>query len=670
MVVVGGLGSLPGALIGALFIKSAEWFNTAVPEQFRLLFTTASTGAGLILVLNNFPQGLGGLLYDWRDAWLRRVAARHQVVVPDLAAGGQVPSPRGSQSARLVRQSAAPWWLRFPRRNAPASGYYSFPDLGSSSGRRTTLLSIRGLDVSYGQVQVLFGVTLEVAEGEVIALLGTNGAGKSTVLRAISGLAKPDAGTISFEGRDIASLPPHRITELGIMQMPGGKSVFPSLTVGENLRIAGWLQRRDPARSKAALDGVFELLPMLADMIDRPAGALSGGQQQMLGLAMALLGQPKLLMIDELSLGLAPTIVEQLLGVIRELRRRGTTIVVVEQSVNVALTVADTAYFLEKGEVKFFGPTAELLDRPDILRSVFLEGAAARHSPVARPRLSPAGRAASNAAPVVLAVEGVSKQFAGLIALTDVSLTLRAHEILGVIGPNGAGKTTLFDIVSGFISPDKGRVEFEGQDITGSRPAVRSRLGLSRSFQDARLFGGLTVHQAIMLALDRELAVRDPIAAALTLPVVEVAERQLAVRVDEIVEVMGLGDFRDKFVSELSTGTRRIVDLACQIGLHPKVILFDEPSSGIAQREAEALGPLLLRIREQLDATLLVIEHDMPLLASIADRLIALDQGAVVTAGPIDDVMQHPVVVASYLGASRSAVQRSGAVGRPLVEVT
>ena len=660
MVVIGGLGSLPGAVLGALFIKSTEWFNTIVPQEFRLLFTTASTGVGLIVVLNNFPEGLGGLLYGLRDRWLRGIADRRKILVPSLHADKRAVDDKAAPSHHRVYERPGPRWLRPSRQAPPPSGYYSYPDLGSASD--AALLSVRGLNVSYGQVQVLFDVNIEIARGHVVALLGTNGAGKSTVLKAVSVLVTPDAGAITFDGQDISGMAPHRVAELGVMQMPGGKSVFPSLTVAENLQLAGWLHRKDAARIDAATREVLELFPILAERIDAAAGTLSGGQQQMLGLGMALLVEPKLLMIDELSLGLAPVIVEQLLHVLRELCRRGTTVVLVEQSVNVALTVADTAYFLEKGEVRFFGPTADLLERPDILRSVFLEGTASRHAPSARTQARDTGRSVSTDGPagVLLEVTGLSKRFSGVAALTDVSLQLHEREILGIIGPNGAGKTTLFDVISGFITPDTGGIAFAGADVTGMSPVDRARIGLARSFQDARLFGGLTVHQAIMLALDSELAVRDPVAGMLTLPAVDVAERGLAGRADELIEFTGLGAFRDKFVAELSTGSRRIVDLACQMGLRPKVILFDEPSSGIAQREAEALGPLLQRIRADLDAALLVIEHDMPLLTSISDRLVALDLGRVIATGAIDDVMHHPQVVASYLGTSREVVERSG----------
>src|SRR4051812_24976332 len=184
---------------------------------------------------------------------------------------------------------------------------------------------------------------------------------------------------------------------------------------------------------------------------------------------------------------------------------------------------------------------------------------------------------------------------------------------------------------------------------------------MGRSFQDARLFPGLTVAETIALALELQVDVRDPLAAALHLPAVADSEARIAERVDELIDVMGIGAFRDKFVAELSTGSRRIVDLACILAHEPKVILFDEPSSGIAQRETEALGPLLLRVREATDASLLVIEHDMPLITSISDEILALDLGRVVTRGTAEEVVHDPRVVASYLGASEEVINRSGA---------
>ena len=540
------------------------------------------------------------------------------------------------------------------------------------------LLSVRNAQVAYGDVRVLFGVDIDVAEGEIIALLGTNGAGKSTLLKAISGVAQADRGAIVFDGRDITHAPPEEIAPLGIAQVPGGQGVFPSLTVAENLRAAGWMLRHDPKLRAKRVDEALALFPVLASRADDAAADLSGGQQQMLALAMAFLSEPKLLMIDELSLGLAPVVVEQLLGVVRGLRDRGTTIILVEQSVNVALTVADTAYFMEKGEIRFHGPTAELLERPDVLRSVFFSGAAsglgdgparvqANGAPVSTNGTSVSTNgdhapAAADDAPAGsgLQVEGISVAFGGIRAVDDVSFAVGPREVVGLIGPNGAGKTTVLDLISGFTRPDTGRVRLGDVDLTSARPHRRAALGLGRSFQDSRLFPSLTVEETLLVALERWLDVRDPFNAALHLPPFVDSETAARHRVDELIELLGLEAFRSKFIGELSTGSRRVVDIGCVLAHEPSVVLLDEPSSGIAQREAEALAPLLLRIRDALDASLIVIEHDMSLISSVSDRLVALDQGRVVTIGSPSEVLAHPEVVASYLGGDRAVLTRSG----------
>jgi ABC-type branched-subunit amino acid transport system ATPase component/predicted MFS family arabinose efflux permease len=236
------------------------------------------------------------------------------------------------------------------------------------------LLQIRNLDFSYGPVQVLFDVDLVVRKGETLALLGTNGAGKSTVLRAISGLALPERGVIRFEGRTITLTDATDRVRNGIVQVPGGKALFPSLTVRENLLAGAHTFIWDAARLEQKSAGVLALFPRLKERLDQPAGTLSGGEQQMLALAKALLLDPELLLIDELSLGLAPVMVQEILQTIDVLKERGITMIVVEQSLNVALSISDRAVFMEKGRVRFEGPAAELLERDDLARAVFLGG--------------------------------------------------------------------------------------------------------------------------------------------------------------------------------------------------------------------------------------------------------------------------------------------------------
>ncbi|MBC7374361.1 MAG: MFS transporter [Frankiales bacterium] len=525
---------------------------------------------------------------------------------------------------------------------------------------RTPLLVCRDIQVAYGGVQVLFGIDLEVAAGEIVALVGTNGAGKSTLLRALAGTSEPSGGAIFFDDRDTTHLPPHALARLGIVSMPGGAAVFPSLSVRENLRAAAWTLRADETTAAARTEEVLELFPVLRERLDAAAGTLSGGEQQMVGVSQALLMGPRLLLVDELSLGLAPSIVEQLLGVLRTLNERGTTIVMVEQSLNVALTIADRAVFMEKGEIRFDGPTEELLARPDLVRSVFMGGAAGGTR--AAPRRSFTDTFTDSTTAPALQVRELAVSFGGVAAVQGVDLTVAAGEVVGIIGPNGAGKTTLFDLISGFTTPDRGAVVLAGVDVTGASPDARARAGLGRSFQSARLFPALTVRENIAVALERK-TVRNPLLAVVWAPAVRSSERRISRQVDRLVDLLGLDAYADATLAELSTGSRRAVDVACILASEPSLLLLDEPSSGLAQAETESLGPLLQRIVRETGCGMLVIEHDLPLVTSLSDRMIAMEAGAVLVTGTPEQVRSDPRVLASYLAASDDVVQRSGRMG-------
>ena len=241
--------------------------------------------------------------------------------------------------------------------------------------RDDLLLDIRALRASYGAVEVLRGIDFTVARGEIVALLGTNGAGKSTILRCISGLMRPDAGQILFEGQDVAGIDTEATVRLGITQVPGGRGLLPNLTVEENLRMGAFPVRRDRKAVKAGYERVYDIFPRLRDRRRQLAGLMSGGEAQMLAIGRALMLQPKLMMIDELSLGLAPLIVQQLVQIVKDINASGVSMILVEQSANLALSITDHAYFIEKGQIRFDGSSKELLGRDDLLRSVFLAAA-------------------------------------------------------------------------------------------------------------------------------------------------------------------------------------------------------------------------------------------------------------------------------------------------------
>jgi branched-chain amino acid transport system ATP-binding protein len=241
-------------------------------------------------------------------------------------------------------------------------------------------------------------------------------------------------------------------------------------------------------------------------------------------------------------------------------------------------------------------------------------------------------------------------------ALTDVSLSLAPGEVLGLIGSNGAGKTTLLDVCSGFLDPDGGRVALFGEDVTSRSPNWRAEKGLGRSFQDARLFPSMTVAETLATAFERHAPVRDPFLALWWTSAVKDSERVIATRAQALIDEMGLGAYRDRFVSELSTGVRRIVELACALAQRPDVLLLDEPASGVAHQEVEGLGDLLRSMREETGMAVLLIEHDVSLVSDVADRVVCLHLGEVIAEGTPADVLASADVVSSFLGSAEPAL--------------
>jgi len=230
------------------------------------------------------------------------------------------------------------------------------------------LLELKGVDALYGRIRALRGVTISVDKGEVVALIGSNGAGKTTTLRTISGLMHPPSGTITFDGKDISRRPAHEIVGLGICQAPEGRRLFPRMQVIDNLRMGAFL-RKDPAGIHKDMERVFELFPRLKERTTQLAGTLSGGEQQMLAIGRALMSKPKLLMLDEPSLGLAPILIETIFQIVREINAQGIPILLVEQNATKALEVAHRAYVLETGSIVQTGSGKELLSSPDVQRA-------------------------------------------------------------------------------------------------------------------------------------------------------------------------------------------------------------------------------------------------------------------------------------------------------------
>ncbi|HEV7863414.1 MAG TPA: ATP-binding cassette domain-containing protein, partial [Acidimicrobiia bacterium] len=434
MVVVGGLTSVWGAVLGAMALRYAQYFVTG---GLQLVVT----GAGVLILLLVFPGGLGEAALRLRRRALDLVARRRglttdgagatdgdegglfEAVLSDGPDPDRLPAADTSAAAPSAVAAAAATELAFPYRDTAEIGRQL---VGGGDDGGEAFLSARGLDVAYGSLQVLFGVDLDVERGEVVALLGTNGAGKSTLVRAISGLTPVRRGTVTFDGRDVTGAAPEALARLRIAHAPGGRGVYPGLTVAENLRLAMWTFRSDRERCEEATERVHELFPILEQRSGQPAGLLSGGQQQMLALAQALAPDPRLLIIDELSLGLAPAVVEELLDVVAGLSGGGLTTILVEQSVTVALHLASRAVFLEKGTVRFSGAATDLAERDDLLRSVFLEGGGRAGAAPAQRAVAPADAGAGT----VLSCAGLTVRFGGLTAVDDARLEVRDGEIV------------------------------------------------------------------------------------------------------------------------------------------------------------------------------------------------------------------------------------------------
>jgi ABC-type branched-subunit amino acid transport system ATPase component/ABC-type branched-subunit amino acid transport system permease subunit len=262
-----------------------------------------------------------------------------------------------------------------------------------------------------------------------------------------------------------------------------------------------------------------------------------------------------------------------------------------------------------------------------------------------------------------LVVEGAVVQFGGVSALNGASIRVGRGEIVGLIGPNGAGKSTLMNVVSGTVRPQAASVRVFGKQITGLAPEYRAAFGVTRSFQDAALFAGLTVREVVQLAVDRRHRT-SAMSSALRTPWARTAERASREAATEVIERLGLAAYADSLVAELSTGTRRICDIAAQVAAQPAVLLLDEPTAGVAQAESEAFGTLLRAVRDELDCAMLVIEHDMALLMGLCDRIYAMDGGTVIAEGTPAAIRANPAVIASYLGTTEVAISRSGPAPR------
>ena len=526
------------------------------------------------------------------------------------------------------------------------------------------MLEVRELTVGYrGALTALTDVSLTVPNNRVVAVLGSNGAGKSTLLRAISGVLDRHnghvvSGSIRFDGDELVGRSSSEIVRHGVVQVPEGRRIFADLTIDENLRIGG---HTSSARGRERqLDRVRELFPILADRRHGRAGLLSGGEQQMLAIGRALMADPKVLLLDEPSLGLAPLLVEQIGDIITTINATGTSVLLIEQNASMGLEVAHDAIVLEVGRVTADGPAAELAATDEVRDRYLGMGAAAGSTSESDEATDDAGSrdetptddtatTSERRSPRPIVAKDITVQFGGVSALAGVDIELEPGRIHALIGPNGAGKSTCINVLSGVIRPTAGTVRLGDIDLTRTRGAGFAELGIARTFQNLSLSPEATVLESILVGR-HHLMRAGLFENAFRLPRSRHDDHIHRAVAERVAAEVGVHERLHTRVRELPYGDRKRVELARAICGEPDVLMLDEPVAGMTHGESQDMATAIRTAHALHGFTVLLVEHDMSFVMGLADRITVLDFGQRIAQGTPAEIQHDPTVQAAYLG--------------------